>query len=190
MFKFKDGTSGSLISAVPIRLSCGQVNYRAYVNVNGVDGVWFFGTSLDSKLTFIPKKLWKMPWHRDSIKITNSNSFWQLKVVGDWGFSNVEMSESDNEFECLDGFSDLDESIQVLTHPMEGWYERSDGHIGTYSVWHQVLKMKPMVVKHAHFKVFETLGLINSETPIHSALMQRTIKFDVHTPPNKTNIIG
>ncbi len=198
VFTFSDGTTGSLVSAVLfldrdfafrfmplIRLSCGQVNYRAYVNVNGEDGVWFFGTSLDSKLVMIPQRLWKMPWHRDIIKITTTDSTWKMESQGNWGGASVSLTATGNVLSCLDGFTDVDETICILTHPMAGWFMRTDNKVGKYTVWHEVFDLLPMEVNHAHFDVFERLGLVDSSTAVHSALMQKTIHFDVHTPPKR-----
>ena len=48
----------------------GQTNYRAYVTdtETGEHAVWFFGTSLDSPTVFVPRQLWKLPWHKASIR--------------------------------------------------------------------------------------------------------------------------
>src|SRR3954454_6693547 len=51
------------------RISCGQVNYRAYVRHADETGVWFFGTSLDNALVSMPRIAWQMPWHRDRLQI-------------------------------------------------------------------------------------------------------------------------
>jgi uncharacterized protein YqjF (DUF2071 family) len=50
-------------------MSCGQINYRAYVHAQGERGVWFFGTALDQPLVVVPCILWQMPWHRAQIRI-------------------------------------------------------------------------------------------------------------------------
>src|SRR5712675_1156604 len=44
----------------------GQTNYRAYVldTETGEQAVWFFGTCLDSISVWVPRYMWKLPWHR------------------------------------------------------------------------------------------------------------------------------
>ena len=46
--------------------SFGQTNYRAYVldTETGEQAVWFFGTCLDSISVWVPRYMWKLPWHR------------------------------------------------------------------------------------------------------------------------------
>src|SRR5262245_33069376 len=71
-----DGRSRAFVSAVSfrdvdfrfaaapwLRVSFFQTNYRAYVR--GPDdrqAVFFFGTTLDSRLARIPRQVWGMPW--------------------------------------------------------------------------------------------------------------------------------
>lgn len=85
----------------------------------------------------------------------------------------------------LDGFADLDQTVEVLTHPMVGWYQRSRGGLGQYSVWHEVLDLAPCTVTEARFAVFERLGLVEPGATPHSAVVARSVHFDVHTPPTK-----
>nr|BFE81370.1 hypothetical protein GCM10020093_039710 [Planobispora longispora] len=78
-----DGGAAAMVSAVafrdrdfhfrfcpPAAISCGQINYRAYVTAGGEPGVWFFGTSLDHPVVAVPRLLWGMPWRRERIRIT------------------------------------------------------------------------------------------------------------------------
>lgn len=203
VFTFDDGTRGALVSAVPfldrdfhfrffppVKVSCGQVNYRAYVTFRGERGVWFFGTSLDSVFVALPRYLWQMPWHRDRIAIEatwdgDTCRSWDLTVSGAWGGAACRLASSGAPMARLDGFADLDETIEVLTHPMVGWYQRRRGAIGRYSVWHQVLELAPCTVDEARFDVFERPGLIERGAEPHSAVVSRTVHFDVHTPPTK-----
>ena len=34
----------------------------------GEHAVWFFGASLDSLAVFVPRRLWKLPWHKANIR--------------------------------------------------------------------------------------------------------------------------
>lgn len=201
-FTFDDGTEGALVSAVPfldrdfhfrfcppVKVSCGQVNYRAYVTFRGERGVWFFGTSLDSVFVALPRLAWRMPWHRDSIEIVHRWAAerceaWSLTATG-WGAGSCRLEPTGAPLARLDGFADLDETLEVLTHPMVGWYQRGDGGLGRYSVWHQVLSLEACAVPQARFEVFERLGLVDASQPPHSAVVARTVHFDVHTPPTR-----
>jgi hypothetical protein len=204
VFTFDDGTSAALVSAVPfvdrdfhfrfcppVTVSCGQVNYRAYIRYRGERGVWFFGTSLDSPFVALPRLAWRMPWHRDRVRVegwrpTEGPSRLRLDAAGDWGSASAELVDEGRALARLDGFADLDETLEVLTHPMVGWYRRTgDGATGRYSVWHEVLDVRPFAVRHAHFAVFERLGLVAPDDAPHSALVQRRVGFDVHTPPTR-----
>ncbi len=202
VFALDDGAEASLVSAVPfvdrdfrfrffpwITLSCGQINYRAYVRHRGERGVWFFGTSLDSRLVALPRLAWRMPWHRDRIRVDVDRSGdrlarLHLEVTGGWGSASAELVDDGAPLGRLDGFADLDETLEVLTHPMVGWFRRSgDLGIGRYSVWHEPLQPHPCAVRWARFAVFERLGLVAPGSEVHSALVQPTVDFDVHTPP-------
>ena len=202
VFAFDDGTEGSLVSAVPfvdrdfhfrffplVKVSCGQVNYRAYVTFRGERGVWFFGTSLDSVFVTLPRYVWQMPWHRDRISIEgrwdgDRCESWAFSATG-WGAGTCRLAATGEPLTRLDGFTDLDETVEVLTHPMTGWYQRSRGGLGRYSVWHDVLGVRPCAVDEARFAVFERLGLVEPGAEPHSAVVARTVHFDVHTPPTK-----
>ncbi len=200
-FTFDDGTQQGLVSAVPfldrdfrfhfapfVKVACGQINYRAYVRVGGVRGVWFFGTSLDSIFVALPRYAWSMPWHRDRIRI---EADWdgpgpariRLSATGAWGTASHDLVDIGAPLERLDGFAGVDEMRAVLTDPVDGWYQRRDGRLGHYSVWHEALTVRPWAVRSARFAVLEGLGLLTAETPVHSALVQRSVAFDVHTPP-------
>jgi hypothetical protein len=202
VFAFDDGTSASLVSAVPfldrdfhfrffplVKIGCGQVNYRAYVTFRGERGVWFFGTSLDSVFVALPRYAWQMPWHRDRISIEagwdgDRCESWTFAATG-WGEGECRMTSTGEPLERLDGFADLDETVEILTHPMAGWYKRSRGGLGRYTVWHEILGVRPCVVDEARFTVFERLGLVEPGAAPHSAVAARSVHFDVHTPPTK-----
>lgn len=171
------------------RLSCGQVNYRAYVrDADGTRGVWFFGTSLDSWLVAIPRRLWSMPWHRDHISITAAwepPSSYRLDVTGDWGGALASLHGTGVAAGCVDGFVDAEDCAVVLTDPYIGWYRRRDGGTGRYTVWHEQLELERADADVARYDVFERLGLVGHDDAPLSCLVQRTTDFDVHTPPQR-----
>ena len=159
------------------RLSCGQADYRTFVRHGGERGVWFFGGSLSSRLVKVATSLWKMPWHHDSIDIATSSagdtgSQWRLAASGDWGAATVALTTTGHAFD--------------ETTPLVGWYPRTDGGVGRYSVWHEPLQLREAAVDLATCDVFERLGLIDKGQQPTGAGVQRSVPFDVHTPP--TNV--
>jgi len=194
---------GTLISAVAFRdrdfhfrfaswprLSCGQVNYRAYVTFQGQPGVWFFTTALDSMLVRVPRTLWQMPWRRVSIDISSSGQVdaldsWNMTCNGGGGNAKLSLVGTRRPLAVPTGFADRADADELFD-PINGWYERSsEGSIGHYSVWHE-----PLVLEEAELagtpdvSVFEDLGLMDSAR-FHSAGVQRSVFFEVHTPPTK-----
>ncbi len=93
------------------------------------------------------------------------------------------MKGTDQDMGRLDGFIDEDETAAVLTHPLVGYYHRSDGKIGSYHVWHERLDLKRACIEQASFPVFERLGLIDADTKIHSALVMPQTEFVICLPP-------
>jgi Uncharacterized conserved protein (COG2071) len=198
VFRFDDGGHDALVSAVVFRdrdfhfrlcpqvsMSCGQINYRAYVRVQGERGAWFFGTALDHPLVMVPRILWRMPWHRAQIRIGAEAGRWHMAAADSSGTSHCELIVTDRAPGRLDGFTDASETLRTLTHPADGWYRRRDGAIGHYSIWHDVMAARHCSSTSARFTFLEALGLITSSCKPHSALTQATIHFDIHTPPQR-----
>lgn len=198
VLSFDDGGRDALISAVVfsdrdfhfrfcprVSISCGQVNYRAYVRSGGESGAWFFGTALDHPLVVVPRLLWRMPWHRAQIRIGAQDGQWHMTAADSSGTSHCELSVTGDALGRLDGFTDARHTLQTLTHPTDGWYRRRNGATGHYSIWHDVMAARPAAVTSARFTFLEALGLITPSSQPHSALTQATIAFDIHTPPRR-----
>jgi hypothetical protein len=198
VFNFDDGGHDALVSAVVFRdrdfhfrfcpqvsISCGQINYRAYVRAQGERGVWFFGTALDHPLVVVPRFLWQMPWRRAQIRIGAEAGRWQMTAADSSGTSHCELNVTDRALGRLDGFTDASETLRTLTHPTDGWYRRRNGGIGRYSIWHDVMAARECSSTSARFTFLEGLGLITSSCQPHSALTQPTIHFDIYTPPRR-----
>lgn len=172
-------------------MSCGQVNYRAYVRHGDRTGVWFFGFSLDSRLVVIPQTLWKMPWHRTEIEVTRepdgaSRPRWELRAAGRWGTAEVSLRPSGRSLRPPAGFDGDQDASAVLFDPFVGWYARRDGSgLGEYRVWHEPLKLEHADVDAATPTVFRDLGLVDADQPPSSAGLQRSVRFDVYTPPRR-----
>lgn len=173
-----------------LRVSFFQTNYRAYVRgPDGRQAVHFFGTTLDSPLVAMPSKLWGMPWlpGRTSIASAWSGSgvceSYRHVCTGRWGAADVELVGSDEPLGRLDGFVDAEDAAHILTHPLDGWFERPDGRLGRYAVWHPRMALQVGSAHRASYAVFEELGLVEPGAPPHSVLLTRSIEFDVLLPP-------
>ena len=170
------------------RFSFLQTNYRAYVRLGDRRLVWFFGTTLDSPLVAIPRLAWRMPWHRDAMRL---EAAWdgercrdyRLSTRGSWGGADVALDGTDERVGRLDGFADAEETLLVLTHPLDGMYRRRDGGLGGYAVWHERFAPRVGIARTARYDVFERLGLVEPGTAPHSVMLQRTIDFAVLLPP-------
>jgi hypothetical protein len=201
VFTLDDGRRVAFVSAVPfrdldfrfgfapwLRFAFGQTNYRAYVTYKGQRCVWFFGTSLATRWVWIPRYHWKLPWHHARIQL---DAGWQgerciryrLHTIADWGNAEAELEGSDELTGRLEGFSDAEETALVLTHPLAGYFTRRDGRLGTYSVWHERLKLHRGLARNARFEVFEKLSLVKPGAAPHSVLIQRQTEFVIQLPP-------
>jgi hypothetical protein len=122
-----------------VRRSFFQTNYRAYVRgPAGGRAVHFFGTTLDSVWSVIPRRVWGMPWHRGrtSIEATWAGGrcmTYRHRCEPGWGGADVDLTGTDEPLRRLDGFVDLDDAALVLTHPLDGFFARSDGRLGRYA---------------------------------------------------------
>jgi hypothetical protein len=201
VFTLSSGTPAAFVSAVSFRArrfhlralawpraSFPQTNYRAYVRVRGERGVWFLGTSLGSALAVLPRRLWGLPWHRDRIAL---EADWQgerclrysLRTDG-WGEAELETVGRDQD-ERLDGFTDEHQAREVLTHPLIGYFPRSDGQRVKVTVWHPPLAPRQGDARRARFAVFERAGLVQPGQAPHSVLLQRETQFVTFLPPKR-----
>lgn len=201
VFTLADGTRTAFVSAVPFRdldfrFACapwarftfGQTNYRAYVIYKGERCVWFFGTSLATPLVMIPRHLWQLPWHRAQMQfntawVDSTCTAYKLTTASGKADAHLDLAPSMAPCGTLDGFTSDDETSEILTHPLVGYFFRRDGKLGSYSVWHERLKLCRAEVRKAEFDLFVHLGLTTPGQPVHSALVQQTTEFVVQLPP-------
>ncbi len=201
VFVGSDGEEMAFVSAVSFRndgfhfrfapfykVSMGQTNYRAYVRYKQRRVVWFFGTTLGRFWSWVPRHLWRLPWHRaryefDTIWEEERCQRYRLETKSAWGPASVELEGSDEPTGCLEGFRNAEETAVVLTHPLEGYYHRRDGKVGSYSIWHDRLALCRAAVKKARFPAFERLDFIEEGDRPHSALVQRKTEFIICLPP-------
>jgi hypothetical protein len=206
--RLDDGTDRGFVSAVSFRdvdfrlaiapwfrLSFFQTNYRAYVRgPGGRRAVFFFGTTLDSPFAVLPRRVWGMPWHGGSTRISAEWAAdgrclgYRHTCAGSWGAADVELEGTNKPAGRLDGFADADDAALVLTHPLDGWFGRPNGRLGRYSVWHERLRPQIGVARRASYAVFEELGVVPPGQTPHSVLLQRAIEFDVLLPPRNGDV--
>lgn len=197
-----DGAERGLVSAVPfrdldfrfqfapwLRFAFGQTNYRAYVLFRGEPCVWFFGTSLATPFVLVPQLLWRLPWHYARMRFDTA---WQdercrhyhLHTTARWGRAAVEIEGTDEPAGTLPGFASEAQTALILTHPLQGYFRRRDGRIGSYSVWHERLRLRRGIARRARFELLEELGLIDALSKPHSVLLQEQTEFHVYLPPH------
>ena len=203
-----DGRPQALMSAVPfldqdfhfihlfpfLKFGFGQTNYRAYVidRATGEHGVWFFGTTLGSPLVHLATGLWKIPWHDarytidcDYSREESRYTRYAVKTRSDWASAEIEIEDTGEPAALQAGFASEEEMALILTHPIDGFFYRGDGRLGTYSVWHKVLRMTRGRAKHLYFSLYERLGLLSREEMErpHSIFLCPETEFRVYLPP-------
>lgn len=176
-----------------VSITCGQVNYRAYVRRAGVRGAWFLATAFDHPTVVLPRRLWGMPWHRERIALTarwdDGRATWALRTDE----ATCRAREAPAVPPGLDGFASERHWHALLTHPTVGWYRRRGGErggVGTYSIWHPPMTARHFVADEARFPFLERLGLVEPGQEPHSLLGQELLPFDIHTPPRRARGSG
>ncbi len=201
------GPSG-LISVVPFldrdfrfarmpwpEFTFGQTNYRVYVidRETGQRGVWFFGTCLDSLSVYVPRHVWKLPWHPGRIRFDcepsgpNSYARYAMHATGNWAAANLELDVSNEPPTEFPGFPDYETGFATLTHPFIGWFHRRDGHLGSYSVWHEPLQPMQANCVTARFDLLDRLGVVPfaDQSEPYDVMVQRETEFTIQLPPRK-----
>ena len=197
----------ALVSAVPFldvdfrpafcpwpTFTFGQTNYRAYVldRETNEQVAWFFGTSLDSISVLVPRLAWKLPWYRARIRFDCRYSSrdrryerYAMSTKSEWAPVELELEDSGEPVDGLEGFPDLEHGLVVLTHPLRGFYHRRDGRLGSYHIWHDRLELTVGSVRSARFGLLDDLGLVpfSDQGSPHSVLLQHETDFFIYLPP-------
>lgn len=203
-----DGVSRALLSVVPFvdinfgsavfpapRFRMGQTNYRVYVidNVTNRRCVWFLGTTLDSWTVLIPRYLWKLPWYRGKISFRcdydaqqDRYTEYAMHTESEWAAATLLLLHTAGGSWPPKGFPDEESALVCLTHPLQGYYYRQDGRLGSYSVWHERIAVTPAQVHTAKFSLLDRLGLVpfGEQMEAHSVLLARQTRFTVYLPPH------
>ncbi len=176
-----------------------QTNFRTYI-IDERDGshcAWFFATTLGSLTSFIPKKIWKMPWeyakYKFSFKKNEENySEYKMEFTSKLGDGIIDIESTGNEVKLLEGFTTMEEQIHILTHPVIGYYQVSNKELGTYEIWHPEIALKEAKAKNLYFGLFEKLGFLSKSemNNPHSVLITPNIEFDILLPPKKISNVS
>ena len=81
------------------------------------------------------------------------------------------------------GFDNLETGLVLLTHPLQGFYRKRNGQIGSYSVWHDRLRPTVGTVVSAIPTLFDRLDLTAENPTVHSVLIQPETEFTIFLPP-------
>ena len=203
----QDGTQKALLSVVPffdrgfhlakfpwVRQHFGQTNYRVYVTdrQTGEHVVWFLGVSLATWAVVVPRYGWQLPWHHAEMvfDVAYAEDFgrytrYKMHTRSRWGAADLELTDSGQPPQTLQGFPDLEHGLVLLTHPLRGFYYRRDGQLGSYTIWHDRLRLTVGQATTAKFAVLDRLGLVQAGdlTGLHSVLIQPETQFTIYLPP-------
>lgn len=190
---FLDGNLTSAVRPFPC-IKVGQTDYRAYIidRETGDRCVWFFGATLDTWIRFIPRVIWRLPCYRGRSRFdcdydadTARYVAYRMQTASRWAPAKVALYQGGHESLVLPGFPDVETGLVVLTHPVTGWYYRSNGDLGAFDVWHEPLQMQPARLRHASFRLLKNMGLVNQEEQQnpHSVLLDASTEFTVYLPP-------
>jgi hypothetical protein len=175
-----------------IKWRFGQTNYRVYVvdRESGEHCVWFFGTTISSPVVYLARWLWRIPWHYARYEVDclfgeGSYQVYHMSHRSEWASAEIDLHDSGEPAALADGFGSLAEQILILTHPVQGYFYRLDGRVGTYSVWHEPIALTVGRARRLYFGLYERLGLLTKEEMLrpHSVFICPRIRFDVHLPP-------
>lgn len=173
----------------------GQTNYRVYVKDRLTDEhcAWFFGTTLGSPLVYCISGLWGIPWYWGHYKIdclyNHEKAQYErylFDVRSSWSASHVEIEDTGMPMDVQSGFASREELALIVTHPVEGYFYRKDGKLGTYSVWHREISMTLGTAHSLYFSLYERLGLLTREEMQrpHSIFLCPETELRIHLPPN------
>ena len=184
---FRD--TGFRFAALPfLRFSMGQTNYRSYVQHDGEEVAWFFGTSLTGPSVVMPRLLWKLPWEPARMKFRctwdgDRLQRYDVTTRSRWAPFRIVAHGTGRRMPAVGLPGDEARHARVLTHPTKGFFRRRDGRVGTYSIWRGPLDLELAEVETCSFGLYERLGLIApGQAPLH-VLVQRAVDFRIYLPP-------
>jgi uncharacterized protein YqjF (DUF2071 family) len=179
--------------------SFGQTNYRAYVEdtQSGEQVAWFFGTCVDSASVVVPRYVWRLPWHRARMRFdcrydrdAGRYSVFTVHTRSRWASGDLVIQDSGKAPSQLSGILNLEAGLVLLTHPMRGYFFRSDGMLGSYRIWHDRTKPTVGEVQEASYPLLQRLELVEQGDlgSVHSVLLQPAIDFTIYLPPTRVKM--
>jgi hypothetical protein len=177
-----------------VRFRFAQTNHRVYVRDrrSGEHVVWFFGTTLGSRWVHMAQLLWRIPWHHARYRIrcefdeaSQRYQHFQYDIASRWCSARIDVEDTGEPCPLLDGFGSTDEMTLVLTHPVEGYFHRRDGRVGTYQVSHPIIPTRVARPRDLYFSLYERLGILTRDEMQNpaSVLITRRTEFSIHMPP-------
>ena len=165
-----------------------QTNHRVYVmdKVTGEPVVWFFGTTLGSRVVHLARTLWRIPWHGaryhiDCVYDESGSRYksYQMRIDSDWCAAQIEIEDTGISVDLSDA------ERLILTHPVDGYFYRLDGRVGGYAVWHELIPLTAGNPRQLYFSLYEELGIMNREEmqQPHSIFLCPRIPFEIYMPP-------
>lgn len=203
------GEELALMSAVPfvdagfrftllpfLRLTFCQTNYRVYVidKTTGEQVIWFFGTTLGSFTVHLARMFFRLPWYPARYKLDHDwdeeagrYRRFDYQTKSKWGPSRITLRDTGEPIALVPGFDSFDSMMLTLTHPMDGYFSRLGGSMGTYSVSHELLPLTTAVAEDLYFGLFETLELLSAEEMMqpHSVFLCPKTEFRIYLPPRR-----
>lgn len=177
-----------------VRFHFAQTNHRAYVidRRTSQHGVWFFGATLGSPVVAFARRVWRIPWHRAHYRVDCSYSeskrrymAYHMLIESAWCSAQINIWDSGAGLSLQEGFETMDEMRLILTHPVDGFYNRLDGIPGRYSIWHDSMDMTLGQASELYFSLYDRLGLLSKydmQHP-HSIFLCPQVAFEIHLPP-------
>lgn len=177
-----------------LKFQFAQTNHRVYVTDRrtGEPAVWFFGTTLGSPLVQVPRTFWRLPWHGaryvfdcEYDRDRRAYARYRVEIASDWCAGRLTLEDTGAAASLVNGFASLDEQRLILTHPVAGYFQRLDGRLGSYSIWHDEIPLTGAVARSAYWSLYERLGILSGAEMArpHSAFLCPAVEFDIHLPP-------
>jgi hypothetical protein len=204
------GERRAMLSAVPfldwdfhfarlapfLKFRFGQTNHRAYIinKATGEPGVWFFGTTLGSPVVQIARALWRIPWYPARYRIdcaynapARRYDTFRYTITSDWCSARVNIEDTGEPVALAAGFASMDAMRLILTHPVDGYFFRRDGTLGTYAVRHDAIQATTGHAKDLYFSLYDRLGLLSPDEMQHphSIFLMPAIAFRILLPPKR-----
>jgi uncharacterized protein YqjF (DUF2071 family) len=179
-----------------LRFHFGQTNHRVYVidKATGEPCVWFFGTTLGSPVVHIARTLWRIPWHYARYRVdcaydaaAHRYDRFRYTVESDWCSARVDIEDTGEPLALTGGFGTIEEMRLVLTHPVDGYFYRTDNKLGTYSVWHDLMHGSIGRGTDLYFSLYDRLDILSADEMQrpHSIFLSPEIAFSILLPPKR-----